>query len=152
MNFYRKTTFFTKIPTGYFSTIRNIIPIIYHENPIFNISCRKIFTILVLLVICKKYSFLKVYISPIMWGKLKPKGLYTLWTTIYLLVYLDFYETASQVSAKSRLGTGIIIQHIVLNNCLFKQKKTFIFFWIFIMHISNKNKNLLAHLFVFVIE
>lgn len=66
MNFYRKTTFFTKIPTGYFSTIGNIIPIIYHENPIFNISCRKIFTILVLLVICKKYSFLKVYISPIM--------------------------------------------------------------------------------------
>lgn len=64
MNFYRKTTFFTKIPTGYFSTIGNIIPIIYHENPIFNISCRKIFTILVLLVICKKiFIFKGIYLT-----------------------------------------------------------------------------------------
>lgn len=123
MNFYRKTTFFTKIPTGYIFYYRKYNSYNISWKSYFNISCRKIFTILELLVICKKYSFLKVYISPIMWGKLKPKGLYTLWITVYLLVYSDFYETASQVSAKSRLGTGIIIQHIVLNNCLFKQKR-----------------------------
>lgn len=65
---------------------------IYYENFIFNIFCRKIFIILVLLVICKKYLVLKVYILFIMWGKLKLKGLYIFWIMVYFLVYLDFYE------------------------------------------------------------